>query len=131
MARFNGWRLTRAGFIFIVVAILLGIAVFASVRFVQQRGEQVRQDEATEIARQNQQQAEAPVIARESTPSEDAPADEESATTGPSTPSTAPEALPQTGAEGILPIIAIAAMTYGTTLVVRERRRLATNPIQG
>ena len=53
MARFATWRPTRAGIIFTVVVLLLAGAVFAGAWFVQQRGEQVRQQEAADIAQQN------------------------------------------------------------------------------
>ena len=150
MARFNGWRLTRAGLIFIVVAILLAVTVFGVIRFVQQRGEQARQDEATQIALQNQdEQSETPVIA------EDAPAGEGSgaATTESSTgtapgsatteegaaagtpsngsstnaaiPQTGTTQLPATGIGNILPIILLALATFGAAHVIQNKRSQA------
>lgn len=150
MARFNGWRLTRAGLIFIVVAILLAVTVFGVIRFVQQRGEQARQDEATQIALQNQdEQSETPVIA------EDAPAGEGSgaATTESSTgtapgsatteegaaagtpsngsstnaaiPQTGTTQLPATGIGNILPIILLALAAFGAAHVIQNKRSQA------
>ena len=51
MASIRGWRITRAGMIFIAVIIGLALLAFTVLYVAQQRGEQARQDEAAEIAR--------------------------------------------------------------------------------
>lgn len=127
MARFNGWRLTRAGIVFIIVVIVLAVLVFAGLRFAQQRGDQVRSDEAAKIALESQNE-QTPAIA-EDTPTP-APNDQQSsndaeqaAPAAPATPSSdAPAALPETGITSIFPILFLAAATYGGTRFVRQRR---------
>ena len=132
MARFNGWRLTRAGFIFIVVTLLLAVVVFAGVRFAQQRGEQVRQDEAAEIARQNQDESDTPVIAVD-TPAPEETGQQASGGTVATTDTTqaAPAALPETGVANFLPVLLLAVATYGATWAVRGRRAAVVNTSEG
>ena len=133
MAKFSGWRLTRAGFVFIIVIILLAVAVFAGVRFVQQRGEQVRQDEATQVARDTQAASQTPAIAEETpaTQSEDEAEAAPSTATESQVAQAVPDALPQTGIDSVLPMLLLAAATYGTAWIVRERRSLRANVRQG
>lgn len=128
MARFATWRPTRTGIIFIVVALLLAGAVFAGAWFVQQRGEQVRQQEAAEIAQQNlENESETPVIAEEE--AEDAAPTNEGAvqsTTDASEGQVAansPEALPATGGE-IVPLLATFLLTLTAAAYVVSRRQL-------
>lgn len=145
MARFNGWRLTRAGIVFIIVAILLAVTVFGVVRFIQQRGEQVRQDEATEIALQNQEeQSNTPIIAEETPANEggEAATTEEGATAGQqgqqggatsgsstdsSTPQTGTTELPATGIESFVPIVVLAMVAFGAAHLIQNRRTQSQN----
>jgi len=131
MASFNGWRLTRAGFVFIIVTLLLAVLVFAGVRFAQQRGEQVRQDEATQIARDNQSDEQTPAIGQE-TPVPQDTQPQSSGVAAPSGPTAAaPEALPETGIASILPILLLAAVTYIVAGRMQQRRAVAANTFEG
>lgn len=132
MARFNGWRLTRAGIVFIIVAALLAVAVFAGLKYAQQRGEQVRRDQASEIARESQNEP-TPVIAEE-TPAPattDETGDGGSPDVAVSTPAPAttpaPAALPATGMADFFPMIALALLAYTATMYVSSRRTLLLN----
>ena len=125
MARFTGWRVTRAGIIFIIVAVVLAALVLVGVRFAQQRGEQARQNDAAEIARQNQESSDTPAIAEATpTPTEETPA----ATEGTSTPDVAsiapaaPSALPETGIGNFVPVVLLALVTYGAVRFALDRR---------
>lgn len=53
MASYTGWRPTRAGIIYLIVAVLLAVAVFLTAWWVSQRGEQARRDQAVQIAQEN------------------------------------------------------------------------------
>lgn len=53
MAAFGGWRLTRAGILFIIGILVLGGLVTGGVFYVKNHGEAVRRDQAVKIAEQN------------------------------------------------------------------------------
>lgn len=53
MAAFGGWRLTRAGILFIVGILVLGGLVTGGILIVKNHGEAVRHDQAVKIAEQN------------------------------------------------------------------------------
>jgi len=121
MASIGNVRVTRAGIIFIIVAIVLAIVVFASVSFVKQRGEQVRRDEAVDIAQQNlENEAQTPIAIAEdgeSIETTSPPAEESaSATSGSNTGE-----LPQTGPE-LINVIVIALLAGAATYYVASRR---------
>lgn len=143
MASTMGWRPTRAGFIYVIIAIILAASVFGVAWFVMQRGEQVRQQEAAEVAKENlENQTDTPVIAEETenpapeTPGTGTTDGEEVAVTDPNTggtqtegtPITPPagnttEELPVTGsASTIVSLLAIAGLTYAVSLYIVSRR---------
>lgn len=143
MASTMGWRPTRAGFIYVIIAIILAATVFGVAWFVQQRGEQVRQQEAAEVAKENlENQTDTPVIAEESetpapeTPGSGATDGEEVAVTDPNNGSTqnegatsAPPAgnttkeLPVTGpGSALISLLGIAGVTYTISLFIVSRR---------
>lgn len=138
MARFNGWRLTRAGIVFIIVVALLAVAVFAGLKYAQQRGEQVRRDEAAEIARETQDQP-TPAIAEEETPAptttgetgdgsgSDVAVTTPSAPTPAATATPAPSALPATGPSDVASIFVAAVLAYSVALYVSSRRQSTIN----
>lgn len=115
MAAFTGWRITRAGMIFIIGVVLLAALAFVSVYIVVQRGEQARREEAIAVA-EKQLEAETEVIAQE-TPASEAPVTD---TTDEAAPP-ATEALPETGATPAV-IIAVAAITMAGAYYVQSRR---------
>lgn len=127
MAVFNGWRLTRAGVVFVVGIIVLALVVFGVIMFVRERGEQARRDEAIAVAEQNlEAQSEvstAQTADDENTDSETTPAQASPATPAPATP-TAPQAaqLPETGIESVAPIIILAIVTLAISYYVTSRR---------
>ncbi|MBC7565023.1 hypothetical protein H7100_02205 [Candidatus Saccharibacteria bacterium] len=53
MAVFGGWRITRAGIIFIVGILILGGLVTGGIFLVKNHGEAVRRDQAVKVAEQN------------------------------------------------------------------------------
>lgn len=115
MAIFNGWRITRAGIIFVVGLVILAGVVFAGVSWVAQRGEQARREEAIQVAEQNLEQQSEPIAQEQP---QNAPDSDTS--TGPIAVNDEgeeqPDELPETGAElnGLLAItlIALAASYY-------------------
>ena len=52
MTLFGGWRITRAGILFIVGVLVLGAIVTGGIFLVKNHGEAVRRDEAIKIAEQ-------------------------------------------------------------------------------
>jgi cytoskeletal protein RodZ len=110
--------------VFIIVMIVLAVLVFFGIRAVQQRGEQARNDQATEIARQNQEES-TPTIAEESPAPEQTSTNEEDAPIIPAPTTPSPDVLPETGVESILPILLLGAATYVTTRVIRDRQLAA------
>jgi hypothetical protein len=122
MAIFNGWRITRAGVVFVIGILVLAGLVFGGIWFVNERGEQARRDEAITIAQQQlEEQSEVATETNNGT----VPADEEEEN-GPA-PSTSGEErveLPETGPE-IVHILAIAALALSAAYYVRSRRALA------
>lgn len=123
MARFTVWRPTRTGIIFIVVTVLLAAAVFAGAWYVRERGEQVRQQEAAEIARQNlEEESETPVIAEETAPAE-GEASNDGVAVEDSAASTAPGALPETGADTVT-VLGVFALSLVSFLYLASRRTL-------
>ena len=104
MASMSGWRITRAGGIFIVVTILLAGLLIGGIYLVRERGKQARQQEAAEIARQNLEEvADGPVVIAREEPEPTAP---DTNTTDPT-----PTELPETGPAS-LGLLAVAALTF-------------------
>ncbi len=143
MASQNAWRITRAGIIFIIVVLLLGVATYAGIYFLKERGEQARQDEASKIARENlDDETKGPdVIAEDKT---DDKQDDNGGTAGGATSNDDEDTtngtgtvtdggtknddkivdstnLPQTGPE-LYGLIAVIAMTFAGTAFVTSRR---------
>ena len=128
MATMSGWRITRAGIIFILVALLLVGVVIGASYLLRERGEQVRQQEAAEIARQNLEEAsdEPVVIAR------DEPEQAE-AGSGANTPGTTgepvPTELPETGPSLSL-LLGSVMVTAAFAAFWQSRRELARASIR-
>lgn len=122
MPIFNGWRITRAGVVFVIGILVLAGLVFGGIMLVQQRGEQARRDEAVKIA--EQQLKEQSEVAKE-TNTEPVKTDE-AQTNGTTVPATTTTTLPETGPE-LMQILAVTALAlsaayYATSL--RAARQL-------
>jgi len=110
MASIRGWRITRAGMIFIAVIIGLALLAFTVLYVAQQRGEQARQDEAAEIARENlEEQANQPIVIAE----DQTVNDEEVVASNDEEDQPAPEALPETGPE-LIALVGVFAIVFAT-----------------
>jgi Flp pilus assembly protein TadB len=112
MAIFNGWRITRAGIIFVAGLVILAGLVFAGVYWVAQRGEQARREEAIQVAEQNLEQQSDP-IAQEETNNGPVAVNEDT--------EEQPEALPETGTE-LVGLLAVTALALATGYYVQSRR---------
>lgn len=152
MASQNAWRITRAGIIFIIVVILLGAVTYAGIYFVKQRGEQARQDEASQIAQENLDgESDGPVVIGQDDNDEQTTDDDTDSTdgagqgsssdgsgssTGAGTGSGSTDndgdggeiadstTLPETGPE-LMNLLAVAALTLTTTAAITSYRTLA------
>ena len=118
MAVLNGWRLTRAGVVFVLGIVLLGALVFGGIWFVKERGEQARRDEAIKVAEaqlEEQSEVNQTPIAEE--------AQNNGSTNAPTTGTTQATTveLPATGAEAGH-IVAIAALAIATSYYAASRR---------
>jgi FtsZ-interacting cell division protein ZipA len=124
MVSFTGWRPTRSGIIFVIVAIVLAIIVFAGAWFVQQRGEQVRQQEAAEIAQQNlEEDSDTPIIAEEEAVVEEEAVSEEAAESdNPQVAATEPEQLPTTGPNDLVALLAVTGLAFAGSFYIVSRR---------
>ena len=136
MTRLSESGISRVGtiIIFIIVALVLAGLVWLGYNFIQDRGEQVRRDEATEIARENlEEQSETPVISEDESENEsengsgtgtgttnEEEDDAEQPSTTPVT-STAPEAMPQTGPE-LAHVLTFTALIGATTFFIVSRK---------
>ena len=110
MASIRGWRITRAGMIFIAVIIGLALLAFTVLHVAQQRGEQARQDEAAEIARENlEEQANRPIVIAE----DETVNDGEAVASSDDDDQAAPEALPETGPE-LFALVGVFALVFAT-----------------
>jgi len=118
MAMLGGWRLTRAGILFIVGVIVLGVLTFATVSFIVQRGEQARRNEAVEIASQQLEEQSEP-IASESDRTENTPSEENTESEASTTPQ--PTNLPETGSE-LGGVLAMSALALSVAFYVTSRR---------
>lgn len=121
MASLSGMRITRAGIIFIVVVVALAALLFGGLYFAQQRGEQVRRDEAAEIARQNlENDSNQPVVIGEDEGVSNGVVDDDRTdeqTDGGATPAQ----LPETGGE-LTSLIAVFGITLAATAYIQSRR---------
>jgi FtsZ-interacting cell division protein ZipA len=121
MAIFNGWRITRAGVVFVIGILVLAGLVFGGIWFVNERGEQARRDEAIKIAQQQlEEQSE---VARETNNGTAVTDEGEENSPAPSTNGEENVELPETGPE-IVHILAITALTLSTAYYVGSRRAL-------
>ena len=124
MASIGNVRVTRAGIIFIIVVVVLGILVFAGVSIVKQRGEQVRRDEAAKIAGDTlEKESQEPIAIAEGVQSQavtsTAESESSSATTSDATASSTQ--LPETGVE-LVNVMVIAVLAGVATYFVALRR---------
>lgn len=138
-------RFTRTGVALTVGIIVLALATFGGLYFVQYQGEQARQAEQIRIAQQQlEQDSEAAVVPNDEndaestdspantnneTPSTDTEAENYQAGSGNATGSgsesnqSAAQELPQTGtASNLAAVFVVAALTYVTALYVQSRK---------
>lgn len=116
MADFSWLSRARSSIVFIIVTIVLAIGVFTTIWFVQQRGEQVRRDEAAKIAQQNlEEQSKTPVIAEtDETENKQAEASDGSK-------DNVPEAMPATGLESTWLVVPMALMAFAFVSYLQSR----------
>jgi lysozyme family protein len=137
MAVFGGWRITRAGVLFIVGILVLGGLVTGGIFLVKNHGEAVRHDQAVKIAEQNlkdqSQTSTQPVTTDTSSNSDQtntATTDSNSTTnTDTSTATTGTDAttLPETGVDGLQVLgqtVIIAIVALSVAYYVSSRRAL-------
>ncbi len=121
MASLGRVRITRGGISFVIIAIALIAVVFGSVYTVQQRGEQVRREEALQIALDNlEKESAGPAVIATAPPKEspDTPTAGSGTTAG---SSSAPAVLPQTGPTDWM-IVPLVLVTYALTYVAVSAR---------
>ena len=130
MALFGGWRLTKAGILFVIGVVVLAGLVTGGIFLVKNRGETARREEAVKIAEQNLKDESQ--VAVETTPvaevTEEAEETQVVATEAAQEAVVAaanPEALPETGpaelqAVGNILIVTLLALT--TSFYVASRR---------
>ena len=121
MATMSGWRITRAGIVFILVALLLVGAVIGASYLLRERGEQVRQQEAAEIARENlENESNDPVvIARDEPETVDTNGE-----TGEGSGAPVPEELPETGPTEFGALIASVLVAASVAAFLQSRQAL-------
>ena len=127
MANILQWRPSKSGIIFVIVAIVLAVAVFAGAWFLQQRGEQARQQQAADTAQQNlEQESDTPVIIAEDTPAQEdeGRTEEQPRDQSDSQPEPAPQQLPATGTDELFVILGVTALTLAGAFYVSSRRAL-------
>lgn len=121
MASIGKLRVTRAGIIFIIVAVALAALVFGGLYIAQQRGDQARRDEAAEIARQNlENDSNQPVVIGEDENVSSGVVDDDDTDTQTDNGAT-PGQLPETGGE-LSSLIAIFGITFAVTAYMMSRR---------
>ena len=127
MANFAGWRPTRSGIMYVLVALLAAGLVFAGAWYVRERGEQVRRQDAADIARQKLEEAsETPVLAQDDEIAQNDSNDDEAASpngvAGDDSASAVDnddsEALPTTGSATELPQTGSSVWQSGLALFV-------------
>lgn len=125
MANILQWRPSKSGIIFVIVAILLAAGVFAGAWFLQQRGEQARQQQAADTAQQNlEQESDTPVIIAEETPAQEDEGrpEEQPRDQSDSQPEPAPQQLPATGTDEVVIILGVTGLALATAFYVASRR---------
>lgn len=121
MAILGGWRITRAGMLFVGGIIVLAALVFGGIWLVRERGEQARREDAIKVAEENlQKQSE---VATQ--PTNNAQQDNSSEQTPTSVPQTGVEELPATGIEDLAPVLVLAIVALAAGYYVSSRRALA------
>jgi FtsZ-interacting cell division protein ZipA len=127
MAIFGGWRLTKAGILFIVGIILLGGLVTGGIFLVKNRGEAVRRDEAIKVAQQNLEDQSKVATQPVNVPSasEDTTKTETPASTDAAAPQADVTELPETGMDDILAIgrvAMVAVLAFSVASYIASRR---------
>jgi FtsZ-interacting cell division protein ZipA len=126
MARFTGWRPTRAGIVLVVGIIVLAALVLGGLYLVRERGEQARRDEAIQVA-EGQLNEEANDVAlndpeETNTPEETAtPSEQTNGGTTQNNPAPTATELPQTGPSDIFAGLIVALLTFSVTSYVMSR----------
>lgn len=137
-------QVTRTGVAFTVGIIILALAAFAGLYFVQQQGEQARRDDAIQVAEERLEAENDQEVSIDGATSDDSTTEEDAAENTPqagndaavipgtndsannsasATQDTATE-LPQTGPEMLGALIGLGALTYAGAVYVRSRRAL-------
>jgi len=129
MAIYNGWRITRAGVVFVAGIIVLAALVFGGIWLVRERGEQARRAEAVAIAEQNLQ-AESEATPPAETGSEEASSTTETTETGvavtegtQAVAGTDATELPATGAD-LSSLVIVTIVSLAISYFVASRRAL-------
>lgn len=127
MAIFGGWRLTKAGILFVIGIVVLAGLVTGGVFLAKNRGEAARREEAVKIAEQNLEDESK--VAVETTPVAEATDEaEETATEAAEetvVAAAAPEVLPQTGPaelQAIGNILIVTLLALSTSFYIASRR---------
>jgi len=119
MSAIGRLRITRQGVAIFVGIILLGAAVTYGAGFLQERGEQVRREQAVRQAEEAlAKQTEEAVEVAADTDEQNSP--EEVPVTGNS------DTLPHTGAGDLYPIMVVVALTVAGSYYVSSRRAVKT-----
>jgi hypothetical protein len=119
MAIFGGWRITRAGIVFIGGIIVLAALIWGGIWLVRERGEQARRDEAVKVAQENLEE-QSGTITETVTNDEEEQTEASTQTPQPSAPAAE---LPATGGSfGAL--VAITALALAGAYYASSRRDL-------
>lgn len=119
MAIFNGWRITRAGVVFVLGILVLAGLVLGGIWVVRERAEQARRDEAIKIASENLEEESEEVV----TPANQevsAPDEEDKGASAGESPAPTEE-LPATGGE-LSGLLAVTVLSLAAALYVTSRR---------
>lgn len=120
MAALGGWRLTRAGILFVIGILVLGGLVTGGIFLAKNRGEAVRRDQAVKVAEQTLKDQSSSDSSGTAKSTDDTGTQTNSgatgtsttpANTGATTTATAPSALPVTGPDTLVELGNILAVT--------------------
>lgn len=126
MAILGGWRLTRAGVLFVIGILVLGGLVTGGIFLVKNHGEAVRRDEAVKVAEQNlkdQSEVATQPIASDTSKDNDK-TDTKPAETVIAAQTQATE-LPETGPSGPLNVLIVTILALSVSFYVASRRAVS------
>lgn len=119
-------RITRAGVGLTIGIIIVALVMLGGLYFAKQRGEQARRDEAVKIAQQNlESESQGTEALNEGDDAAEGSGQNNDTETGGSGSDVATtDELPQTGMDDVMPIVAIALLTFAGASYVSSRRAL-------